>query len=78
MSFKKLEYYNFIWQKSSLPFRKIQVYFIIVFWGQETQTIATRYYGSNFLCYSNAKALTQSFVKAVEELYKKNNTAAMG
>ena len=44
------------------------MYFIIIFWDQETETIATRYYGSTFLCYSSAKA----FDKALEELDKKN------
>ena len=41
------------------------------FWDQEIETIATRYYSSKFLCYSNAKALKQSFDKALEELEKK-------
>ena len=33
------------------------------FWDQEIETIATRYYSSKFLCYSNAKALKQSLEK---------------
>ena len=44
--------------------------FITTFWEQETKTIATRYYVSEFLCYSNVKALKESFNKTLEELIK--------
>ena len=37
----------------------------------ETQNVATRYYDSKFLSYSNAKALKPSFDKALEKLNKK-------
>ena len=40
--------------------------FIIIFWDQETETIAARYYGLKCLCYSSAKALKQSFDKILE------------
>ena len=34
----------------------------------ETKTVETRYFGSEFLKYSNAKALKQSFDKALNNL----------
>ena len=45
--------------------------FIIIFRDQDTKTIAARYYGSKFRCYSNGKALKPSSDKASEELDKK-------
>ena len=49
----------------------IPMVFITIFWDKETKTSATSYYGSKFLCYSNAKALKQSFDKTMEEHDKK-------
>ena len=48
--------------------------FIIIFFDPETKTVLTRYYGSKFLSYSNAKALKQSFDKALEKRDKKVKT----
>ena len=31
--------------------------FIVILWDQETESVAARYYGSKFLCSSNAKGL---------------------
>ena len=47
---------------------KIQMDFIIKFWNESTKTVETRYFGSEFLKYSNAKALKQSFDKALNDL----------
>ena len=47
--------------------------FIVKFWNQVTKRIETRYFGSEFLHYTNAKALKQSFDKALKDLDKKKN-----
>ena len=51
---------------------KVQMDFIVRFWNQVTKRIETRYFGSEFLHYTNAKALKQSFDKALKGLDKKN------
>ena len=50
---------------------KVQMDFIVKFWNQVTKRIETRYFGSEFLHYTNAKALKQSFDKALKDLDKK-------
>ena len=46
--------------------------FILIFCDQEIKIIATRYYDSTLVGYSNGKALKQSYDKALEELDTKN------
>lgn len=47
---------------------KVQMDFIVRFWDEITKRVETRYFGSEFLKYSNATALKQSFDKALKEL----------
>ena len=47
---------------------KVQMDFIVRFWDEITKRVETRYFGLEFLKYSNATALKQSFDKALKEL----------